>query len=273
MTRQIGRYPAQIIIQPEVVDLTTIISGLATALLNPETFVINRQDQLNQPVEVNIQEMWEPNLTQASSAPSSETKGGLTANAKVMLATDKFKVFAKSFNAAVIPETAETVTEVTSTGTTATVTNSLAHGYSKSDTVAIAGATPAGYNGNIIVTSVPSPSTFTYTVVSGLATPATGTITAQSPEHGLMVLSDDAGLTFGTPELPFYTVLIRPFIGANPSQNPELYVIFPRAGVKGDASLKYSLGEQWGYSLSITGYPDPETGKNKVLRGNTALLV
>lgn len=70
-----------------------------------------------------------------------------------------------------------TVTSLTSTGTTATVTTSLAHGFTSGDYVTIAGASPSGYVGKVSVT-VTGAKTFTYTVSSGLASPATGTITA-----------------------------------------------------------------------------------------------
>jgi hypothetical protein len=272
MTRQVGRYPAQIIIQPEVADFRTIVSGLETALTNPSTIVIGRHDQLNQPVEVNISEMWEPNLTQASNSASNETKVGLTATAKVTLAYDKFKVFSRVFNGKVTTESAKSVTTITRSGTVATVTTPTPHNYTKGDFITIAGATQVDYNGTFVVATVTSTTTFTYAVANSPVTPATGTITVQSNDHGVMQLSDDAGLTFGTAELPFYTVVIRPYIGANVSTNPELYVIFPKAGMKANSQMQYSLGSQWGYSIDFTGYPDEATGLNRVLRGDTSLI-
>lgn len=70
----------------------------------------------------------------------------------------------------------DTVSTLTSTGTTATCTMSAVHGLTTGDFVVIQGAAPAGYN---MVTSVVVTSTvaFTYTVDSGLATPATDTET------------------------------------------------------------------------------------------------
>lgn len=64
--------------------------------------------------------------------------------------------------------------EVTSSGTTATATVPLGHGLSTGDRVTISGLTPGGYNGTFAV-NVTSPTQFTYTVASGLTTPATGT--------------------------------------------------------------------------------------------------
>lgn len=79
--------------------------------------------------------------------------------------------------------TTKTLTSLTRSGTVATATL-VNHGVSANRWVTIAGASPAGYNGTVLVTSVPTADTFTYTVGSGLSTPATGTITvkATTPE-------------------------------------------------------------------------------------------
>ena len=59
-----------------------------------------------------------------------------------------------------------------------TVTTTLAHGFTNGQMVTIAGATLAGYNGSYTITTG-LPNVFTYTgTLSGLATPAAGTITA-----------------------------------------------------------------------------------------------
>jgi hypothetical protein len=71
------------------------------------------------------------------------------------------------------------VTSLTSTGTTATATTSAAHNFVAGDIVRLLGATPDGYNGTITIVSAPTSVTFTYTVASGLTTPATGTITVR----------------------------------------------------------------------------------------------
>ena len=272
MPRTPGRYPAQVIIANQVLDLSTIVSDITAIENAPTSLVFNRQDQLNQPVELNIKEMFEAVLTQVSNSPFTKTKVGLEANAKVTIAAEKFAVFTKAFNGQITPEVVKTVVSVTSTGTVATVTTTLAHGYYKGDTVNITGATPGGYNGAKVVTSTPSATVFTYTVTSGLVTPATGTITAQSNQHGLLAMSDDAGYSFGSTQLPYRTVIIRPFVGDSVVQNPELWTIFPFAGTETDAAIRYSLGEQFGYSIMVTAFPDPDTGRNRVLKGNTALL-
>jgi head-tail adaptor len=69
------------------------------------------------------------------------------------------------------------VTSLTRTSTTATATTAVSHGYATGDYIAIAGATPSGYNGKWKIT-VTSATAFTFAVAGTLATPATGTITA-----------------------------------------------------------------------------------------------
>jgi len=71
---------------------------------------------------------------------------------------------------------AASVTSITVSDTTATVTSAAAHGFSNHDFVTIAGASVEEYNGAKQITSVPSTTTFTYTVASGTATPASGTL-------------------------------------------------------------------------------------------------
>lgn len=70
----------------------------------------------------------------------------------------------------------KSVTTLTSSGTTATAV-CTGHGNSDGDPVTIAGANEAGYNGTYNITYVDA-NTFTFEVVTGRTTPATGTITA-----------------------------------------------------------------------------------------------
>ena len=67
---------------------------------------------------------------------------------------------------------AKTISSITRSSTTATCTTASAHGYSTGDWVFIQDCTPLGYCGIVQVT-VTGATTFTYTVDSGLATPAT----------------------------------------------------------------------------------------------------
>lgn len=68
------------------------------------------------------------------------------------------------------------ISSLTSVSTTATATTSVTHGLSVNDTIIIAGATPAAYNGTYTVATVPAANQFTYTFAGGTS-PATGTIT------------------------------------------------------------------------------------------------
>jgi uncharacterized repeat protein (TIGR01451 family) len=78
------------------------------------------------------------------------------------------------------PVTVRAVTTLTRSGSTATVTTSVPHGWVTGEVVTIAGAAQAAYNGAFAITSTGA-STFTYAVSGTPATPATGTITATGP--------------------------------------------------------------------------------------------
>lgn len=91
-------------------------------------------------------------------------------------------------------------TSVTSTGTTATVTKDN-HGISAGRYVTVSGATPSGYNGEVLVTAA-TQNTFTYTLATSLTSPATGTIiigyTDPSKDYGFSTrqsLKADFGIT------------------------------------------------------------------------------
>ena len=85
------------------------------------------------------------------------------------------------------------VTSITSVGTTATVTTTTNHGFSNGQSVLISGAVPTEYNGQVTIT-VTGANTFDYTVVSGLLSPATGTISVFSrPATGTMTCSLKSG--------------------------------------------------------------------------------
>lgn len=66
------------------------------------------------------------------------------------------------------------VTSITASGTTATVTTRFAHNLSTGCRVVVTGCDQGAYNGTYQVASVPSATTFTYTMVSSPASPATG---------------------------------------------------------------------------------------------------
>lgn len=99
--------------------------------------------------------------------------------------------FTYSLNSAVGYDVA--VTSITSVGTTATVTTTTNHGFSNGQSVLISGAVPTEYNGQVTIT-VTGAATFTYTVASGLLSPATGTISVFSrPATGTMTCSLKSG--------------------------------------------------------------------------------
>lgn len=69
----------------------------------------------------------------------------------------------------VLPVTISSITQVT---TAATLTTATAHGLSTGDTITVAGATPAAFNGTFVIT-VTSPLIFTYTMLSAPGSNAT----------------------------------------------------------------------------------------------------
>jgi hypothetical protein len=66
------------------------------------------------------------------------------------------------------------VSQVTSSGTTATVTTRFAHNLSTNCTVTVSGCDQGPYNGTFRVASTPSSTTFTYTMLSATTSPAVG---------------------------------------------------------------------------------------------------
>ena len=76
-------------------------------------------------------------------------------------------------------DTAQSVSSITRSSSTATVTTAASHGYATDDWVTIAGATETGYNGNFRITKTAA-TTFTYALGTLTpSTPASGTITAR----------------------------------------------------------------------------------------------
>lgn len=81
-----------------------------------------------------------------------------------------------------------TVSSITRASQVATVTTAAAHNYVVGDTVVISGATQTEYNGTFTIASVPSTTTFTYTVSGSPATPATGSTAIATSYESLMLL-------------------------------------------------------------------------------------
>lgn len=78
------------------------------------------------------------------------------------------------------------VTSITSVGTVATVTTTANHSLAVNTLIAISGANEANYNIGARVVSVPSANTFTYALLAGAASPATGVITWNIPPEGTL---------------------------------------------------------------------------------------
>jgi subtilisin-like proprotein convertase family protein len=70
-------------------------------------------------------------------------------------------------------ETFAAVAAASETKTTVTITTSAANNFTVGQQVTISGVVPAGYNGNVTITGVISPTQFTYTAAAGLKSPAT----------------------------------------------------------------------------------------------------
>jgi len=76
-----------------------------------------------------------------------------------------------------LPAIVQQVSSLVSAGLIATVTTTTPHGYMVGQSVTIAGATPASYNGLVIIQRVTG-LTFEYNLISALTSPATGVITS-----------------------------------------------------------------------------------------------
>ena len=68
---------------------------------------------------------------------------------------------------------AQTISSLTSSGTTATVVTSVAHGLVTGNRIVMSGATETPYNGSFVITFVDA-TTFTYTLSTSTTSPATG---------------------------------------------------------------------------------------------------
>lgn len=107
------------------------------------------------------------------------------------------------------------VSTLTQTAGTATCTTGAAHGYASNDWVYMEGANESGYNGIVQIT-VTSTTQFTYTVASGTASPATGTITATNQKKTFVV--QDVTMN-GQTQVTLGTALARATRAYIPSQN------------------------------------------------------
>lgn len=86
------------------------------------------------------------------------------------------------------------ISGITRSSTTATATTASAHGLIAGDYVTISGATETEYNGTFAVASVPTSTTFTYTVTGTPDTPATGSPVFTANYPALLVWPGGLGL-------------------------------------------------------------------------------
>lgn len=131
------------------------------------------------------------------------------------------------------------IVSATESGNTVTITTSAPGGYAVSQPVVISGVGVAGYNGNFVLTAVPSATTFQYTDTStGLAASSGGTATTTAG-NDITINSFKNGGTFsfsGTFALPAGTVGPRGVAGGFFSGNGKQDMAVP--DFTGDGSGK-----------------------------------
>lgn len=247
----------------------TQLQTLATDLVgvhqaSASNFVIKCSDQLEAGT-IEINETWETNLTQCSSAAASKTKTGLEAMATLSIGDDRIDLFqlatnGKGNNVAPIVAVSGITTGSTTVTSSALFANVLV-GYR---------VTGTGIPANTFVTAKASSSSLTINIAA-TATNVSASLTFTSTTPALVRVGDDSGLTIGTSDYGYKTVILRPYSGGVPTQEVSRWFIFPAAGIEGTLSQSFSLQNQYSYQLKFTAY-DPSELNYKLLRGNTALL-
>jgi hypothetical protein len=251
--------------QLSLAQLQTLATDLVSVhQANTSNFVIRCNDQLEAGT-IEINETWETNLTQCSSAPASKTKTGLEAMATLSIGDDRIELFqlatnGKGTNTAPVVAVSS-ITTASTTVTSATLFGSVLVGYRVSGT---------GIPANTIVTSKASASSITISNAATV-TNASASLTFTPSSPALVKIGDDSGLTTGTSDYSFKTVVLRPYSGGVPTQDISRWFTFPAAGIEGTLSQSFSLQNQYSYQLKLTAY-DPFEYNYKILRGNTALL-
>lgn len=103
-------------------------------------------------------------------------------------------------------QVSQAVGTITSVGTLATATTSVAHGYTTGNSVALSGADPAGYNGTFTIT-VTGPTTFTYVLPVALSVAAT--VSAAYPYPLGEVTIEGMFITIGSVNYPLQALMSR----------------------------------------------------------------
>lgn len=135
----------------------------------------------NSIVQVNV------STTQAPAPSTLQRTGAIISQGGTSLTPNTTRLITQPSDLTPLLSAAQSLTALTSTSTTATATIAGGHGWQVGDVLAavITGVLPAGYNGAVNI-SITSATQFTYTVVSGLTSPAT--------QLGTIVLADRAEL-------------------------------------------------------------------------------
>lgn len=165
--------------------------------------------------------------------------------------------------------TAKTISSITISGTTATVTTATAHGLDVGAGLGMSGILPDGYNGDVVVDSIPDSTHFTYqiqagnTVPSGSATRVTGT----GVGYGIFYLSGPSAL-LGTWTVSGTTSNLATTGGAstgpvNNTSNGPIAV-----ASSGKVTLRYSANIGSGQFSSAVGEVDARFNYEKATSAN-----
>lgn len=247
-----------------VAQLQTIQADLPTLISAPGNFTITCGDQLNA-ATMTISEIYQENRTQCSEAPLNKTKTGLTASVEISIAEDRMDLWSLAVNG--VNTTATPVVAVSSITTgSATITSSALFANVNVGDVVSGTGIPVG--STVIAKATNSSLTIS---ANATATNASASLTFTAPVPALVRVGDQAGLTQGSTELPYRTIVLRPLSGGTPTTDINRWIIFPAASIEGNMTSSYGLDQQFEYRIMMTAF-DPQERGYKVLRGNTALL-
>jgi len=249
-----------------VAQLQTLAADLPTLAQSPSSFVITCGDQLNA-ANMTLQEIYQENKTQCSESAINKTKTGLNAMCDLSIADDRMDLFSLAVNGVNASRAPQAITASITTGSPA-----ITGGAGAFANVNVGDAvTGTGIPANTKVLVKTSATALTLSA-NATATNATASLTFTSTVPGLVRIGDQAGLTQGSTELPYRTVVFRPLSGNAPTAEVSRWIIFPTASMEGDMQSTYGLDQQFNYSLKIMGF-DPFERGYKALRGDLSLLV
>lgn len=146
--------------------------------------------------------IWSVNRLAGSAAQGqmflNSTSGGtgtLVPNGTIFVSSDG-TLYTSSADATLVAFSALAITSITRSGTTATVTTTVAHNLASNAILTISGAVEAGYNLTDVVITVLSATTFTYEVDAATTTPATGSPVYAGAGIQINVVADEVGDDF-----------------------------------------------------------------------------